>query len=136
MQSFFSILLNKAKQQFRSPRFKRHQKSSGHLASQTYIVRLIFPLLSAFLAILQTTSKPYSIRHSDLAYEKFSFNSTLNFLPPCLFAKLNIMKIVDFCSHPFCCVIPLNYLFGCLTVPWSVRSRTVPFICSWKTAIE
>lgn len=57
---FYPLL--QAKQQLRRPRFKKHQKNIGHLASQTYIV-LIFPLCSAFLAILQITSMPYSIQH-------------------------------------------------------------------------
>jgi len=49
---------------------------------------------------------------------------------------LTVMKIADFYSHPFCCATSLNYLFECLRVSRSVRSRTVPFIHSWKTATE
>lgn len=99
--------LLQAKQQLRRPRFKKHQKSTGHLASQTCIV-LIFPLCSAFLAILQITSMPYAIQHLSLVLLMRNFLSIplLNFLSPCLFARLTIMKMGDFSSHPFCCAIP------------------------------
>lgn len=99
--------LLQAKQQLRRPRFKKHQKSTGHLASQTCIV-LIFPLCSAFLAILQITSMPYAIQHLSLVLLMRNFLSIplLNFLSPCLFARLTTMKMGDFSSHPFCCAIP------------------------------
>lgn len=59
---------------------------------------------------------PYSTQHLSPVLFRRNFLSIplLNFLSPCLFAKLTIMKITDLCSHPFYCVIHLNYVFDCL----------------------
>lgn len=47
-----------ANERFRSPRCKKHQQTTGHLASQTCIILPIFPLFSAFLEILKCLT-PY-----------------------------------------------------------------------------
>lgn len=101
----------------------------GSLPTQHILwVSVIFPQLSAFLEILLITFMSYSIQHLSLVLLMRNFLSVplLNFLSPCLFGKLTIMKIIDVCNHPFCCAIPLNYLFGYLSVLCRLRSGT-PF---------